>query len=247
VKSPPFAATWSSSHSRFAMRAAKLTRGMRSYVQKYSPDQPRAPAGRSGGGQWTRGDGGGSGIHYAALDTGTKTDATEGLTPNPPTLRGLEESQVAQTPDWRCLPVDLVEEESPNGVGHAIQAHVGKSDAELADRLERESIHGLFADVIDGAEGSFDSVESANDLVNRTLRARSDLVDLVASGQREDAFVTFRFGSVTGYEIYRPDSDTRPYMRNTYAVGVFIWYDARAPRGFRVRTAYPLNVKPGED
>jgi portal protein len=64
-------------------------------VQKYSPDQPRVPAGNSDGGQWTTGDENESsndsttsswvgingpsnpGTQYAALDTGTRTDATE--------------------------------------------------------------------------------------------------------------------------------------------------------------------------
>jgi hypothetical protein len=62
-------------------------------VQKYSPDQPRVPAGDSDGGQWTRDVGSGSsnnepttsgttgevasnaGNEFASLDTGTRTDA----------------------------------------------------------------------------------------------------------------------------------------------------------------------------
>jgi hypothetical protein len=68
-------------------------------VQKYSPDQPRVPAGNSDGGQWTSGSGDGASdgssngsetnnalesnsiaqpVQYAALDTGTRTDATAG-------------------------------------------------------------------------------------------------------------------------------------------------------------------------
>ncbi len=61
---------------------------------KYNPDQPRVPAGQSTGGQWTSGNGSGSsggpetgggatphghpgkGPQYAALDMGTRTDAT---------------------------------------------------------------------------------------------------------------------------------------------------------------------------
>jgi hypothetical protein len=63
-------------------------------VRKYNPDQPRVPAGQSGGGQWTSDGGGGSsddsmvrpvaeehpssgrGLQYAALETDTRTDAT---------------------------------------------------------------------------------------------------------------------------------------------------------------------------
>ena len=59
-------------------------------VQKYSPDQPRVSAGNPDGGQWTSQDGSSSTnsssdsdhngasrpVQYAALDTGTRTDAT---------------------------------------------------------------------------------------------------------------------------------------------------------------------------
>jgi hypothetical protein len=67
-----------------------------SAVQKYSPDQPRVPAGDRDGGQWTTEGGSGSsndattasatgsngipgytGVQYAALETGTRRDATE--------------------------------------------------------------------------------------------------------------------------------------------------------------------------
>jgi hypothetical protein len=68
-------------------------------VQKYSPDQPRVPAGNSKGGQWTEGDGDSgspsssadatgdgseSPIRYAARDAGTLTDETAGASMNSP-------------------------------------------------------------------------------------------------------------------------------------------------------------------
>jgi hypothetical protein len=67
---------------------------------KYSPDQPRVPAGQSGGGQWTSEDSSGSspdsmarpvaeehpsserGPQYAALQTDTRTDAADGPPPS---------------------------------------------------------------------------------------------------------------------------------------------------------------------
>ena len=55
---------------------------LQSELKKYSPDQPRVPAGNSDGGQWTSGSKAGGDtpvprIRYAALDTNTRTDATE--------------------------------------------------------------------------------------------------------------------------------------------------------------------------
>jgi hypothetical protein len=83
-------------------------------------------------------------------------------------------------------------------------------DAELFEALETKSYYGPVFDYIRYREGSFDSIVNANDLVNRTLEANSDKVDLVASGQLDSGYVQYRFGSITGYEAYRPD----PYTKN---------------------------------
>ena len=68
-------------------------------IKTFDPNQPRVPAGNSGGGQWTTGDGGGrsplssSGAasdepehpaRYAARDTGTLTDETGGAPSSSP-------------------------------------------------------------------------------------------------------------------------------------------------------------------
>lgn len=88
--------------------------------------------------------------------------------------------------------------------------------------------------------GSFDSAESANDLVNRTLERNASEVDRVASGRATEAFVTSRFGYRTGREAYTAGR-LDPYMRNTYGIGVFILRDPASRNGYRVHTAYPRN------
>jgi Bacterial CdiA-CT RNAse A domain len=238
--------------------AATLAKAeLRAALKKYSADQPRVPAGNPDGGQWSTGDGG-SGLpssssgaasdepehrtQYAARDTGTLTDETKVAPANSSAHDDSAEVHVAQATDWQNLPVNLVEEEAPNGVGHAIARHVAKSDAELKAEFPEDSYYGWTQDVIPKREGSFDSIENANDLVNRTLRANGDKVDLVVSGKLDFAFMETRFGFVTGYEVYRPDPyDNEFVARKTYGVGVFIWRDPHSPRGFRVRTAYPMN------
>ena len=70
-----------------------------------------------------------------------------------------------------------------------------------------------------------------------------EIVQLVASGKKTEAFLKKRFGYVTGREAYRPEPDAEPYMRDTYGVGVEIRYDPRSSRGFRVVTAYPRNAR----
>lgn len=94
------------------------------------------------------------------------------------------------------------------------------------------------------AQGSFASLESANDFVNRVLESDAATVDLVASGALGDAWLERRFGYPTGQEAFRPSADAEPYMRRTYNVGIFIEHDTRSPRGYTVITAYPLNERP---
>jgi hypothetical protein len=201
-------------------------------VQKYNPDEPRVPKGSSDGGQWTSEGGSGS-----SPDSMARPVADE----HPSSGRGPQYAAVAGK-DWRNLPVNLAEEEAPNGPGHAIRKHVGKTEAELLGEFEQDNRYGWFADEIRKREGSFDSIENANDLTNRTLRANSEQVDRVASGQDARAYIQYRFGFVTGYEVYRTDPDYPEFeARKTYGVGVEIWHDPSSPRGFRVRTAYPRN------
>lgn len=112
---------------------------LRAESKKYSPDQPRIPAGHPDGGQWTREDGVGSSItrlgganpsgpsrpvQYAALDTGTRTDA----------IHEESDVQVAAGAERPGYTIDLLEEELRGG--HAIREHVGKSDAELLEQME---------------------------------------------------------------------------------------------------------------
>jgi hypothetical protein len=224
-------------------------------VQKYSSDQPRVPAGNPDGGQWTSdggngssadssdatGEGSGQPTRYAARETGTLTDETQRTSSNSPMPDDSGERRVAQGSDWRLLPINLIDEEEPNGPGHAIQKHVGKSQAELVQELQQDSFQIGTTEFVRAREGSFDSISGANDLVNRTLQQNSGEVDLVASGQLQRKYIQFDFGFSTGYEMYVPPSGTEPERRDTTGVGVVILYDPSSPRRFRVLTAYPRN------
>ncbi|TXM67410.1 hypothetical protein FV226_21945 [Methylobacterium sp. WL12] len=89
-------------------------------------------------------------------------------------------------------------------------------------------------------DGSFESVESANDYVNRTLEQNAAEVDDVASGKKSRAFLTSRFGYRTGREAYTA-GQIEPYLRTTYGVGMYIVHDPGSSRGYRIHTAYPRN------
>ena len=94
------------------------------------------------------------------------------------------------------------------------------------------------------AQGSFLSLEAANDFTNRILQKNQTRVDAVASGATDEAWLPERFGYPTGKEAFHASADEPVYIRPTYYVGVLIRHDATSPRGYRVHTAYPLNKRP---
>ncbi len=184
---------------------------------KYSPDQPRVPAGSSGGGQWTSDGGGGS--------SGSR-----------------ELTLVAQADEASRQAVNLPEEDARGG--HTVRDHVGKTNEELLAITERNVFHTLSHSLYGISYSTFLSLESANDFVNRVLVTNRSAVDLVSSGALEEEWLEMRFGYPTGKEAFRASPEERPYVRPTYSVGVSIRHDPRSNRGYRVHTAYPLNEKP---
>lgn len=148
-------------------------------------------------------------------------------------------TRVAQAGGMERYRVFLPEEEARGG--HAIRTHVGKSDEELYAALQARTLRGLFVSSGWAAQGTFDSLESANDFVNRVLEANPDQVDRVVRGVSDEEWMLMRFGYPTGREAFRPDVDAAMYMMTTYGVGVLIRSDRRSPRGYVVITAYPRN------
>ncbi len=202
--------------------AASLT----TLLAKYSPDQPRVPAGVREGGQWT--DGGGSYGGNTGDDGRVLSDA------NPE--EWVPGAQYAQNYDR----VDLTEEEIR---GHAMEEHVAKSEVYLKARVVEEAIAIVKRrhDFRGLSVGSFNSLAAATALVNSTLSQNRDMVDRVAKGLQERAFVHASFGSVTGKEAHLSRIHSQPYIRSTFGVGVVIIHDPQSPRGFRVQSAYPRN------
>ncbi len=190
-------------------------------LAKYSPDQPRVPAGNSDGGQWTSG-GEGEGGSAASDDESSDSEIT-----------------LVSQDDDSSYRVDLLEEEERGG--HAIKEHIGKSDSYLKARVEREALAIVErGDSFEGlGVGSFSSVASATKLINSTLSQNRDIVNQVATGNQPKAFISSSFNSITGQEAYLARYNAQPFMRNTYGVAVVIVHDANSPNGFRVQSAFP--------
>jgi hypothetical protein len=227
---------------------------------KYSPDQPRIPKTNPGGGQWTR-VGGGSGQSPSPgvarpmgnVDIGAGSSETDGLFNLGGT--GTDSANVSDSvlkvvaadESGQRYSVNLQEEEDRGG--HTLRDHVGKTDSYLIGVMNadyKRTVSGnLEITEFRDAEGSFATREQANDHVNQLLKLERDKVDQVASGAVKRLKLESRFGSVTGYEAFRPNGDSDPYIRDTYGVRAVIINDSRSPRGYTVRTAFPVNQRPG--
>ena len=195
---------------------------------KFSPEQPRADAGNSDGGQWVDAGGGSGGF----TDSRVLSDAT-------PDNLALPGARLAQNDGSERYRVNISEEDARGG--HTVKDHVGKSDDELLTILEQEVIHTPRYSYYKEAQSSFISRESANDFVNRILERNAPKVDAVASGLVDEAWLEDRFGFPTGKQAFRPGPEEPIYMRPTFKVGVLIRHDQRSKRGYTVHTAYPLN------
>ncbi len=162
--------------------------------------------------------------------------------PNSGNNAGTETTSVAANSVNRYS-VDLSQEEKAGG--HAIARHVGQSDEVLLADVSIPVASNFWATIYK-AEGSFPSVSSANDFVNRVLERYPGQVDSVADGTVEEQWLEVRFGYPTGKEALIDDPSLVPRIRPTYNVGVLIVHDGRRPNGYTVLTAYPLNSMPGE-
>ena len=183
----------------------------------------------------TSGDGGAGG----RTSTGNGRNAPRILSDVTPYNYYKPGAQLAQNDTQRNYSVDLAAEEQRGG--HTLRDHVGKTDEELMAVMRNDrGDTGIFG-YVRQRQGTFESRESANDFVNRTLEQNKSAVDEVAVGNKDGDFVTARFGYKTGREAYRTDPYAAPYLRDTYGVGVGIIHDARTERGYRVYTAYPRN------
>lgn len=106
---------------------------------------------------------------------------------------------------------------------------------------------GLTVTVARKRQGSFLTIEDANNFVNRVLEDNAGAVQEVAKGKKYEAEFVKRFGYVTGKEAFRPDADAEPYMRPTYEVYVHIEADKRSKKGYRVFRVFPINSKPDRE
>jgi hypothetical protein len=217
---------------------------------KYSPSQPRVPAGNPRGGQWTDRSGGQSTLAGPSQDMGQSQDAD--LTQP---MGNVELGDVSGSSELGDLkpddtrvdgvqlagdPVDLLEQEQRGG--HTIGEHAGMTYDYLKSRAREEARRTLErGDYFDGfSAGSFTSVQSANRLVNSTISDNQDKIDQVMRDGEPFVLISKSFKSPTGYEAYLARAHAEPVIRDTFGVEVLIRSDPGSARGWRVHTAYPV-------
>jgi hypothetical protein len=146
-------------------------------LAKYSPDQPRVPAGSREGGQWTAGG-------YA----GAAANADEG--------RVVSD----ENPDELVPGAAYAQNDTPRDVinKHIIDHHINKTDKELISRIETEKLPGLFVRTGRDRNGAFHSVEAARDFINRTIESNQSEIARFLNGSRLRELLTLRFGYETG-------------------------------------------------
>jgi hypothetical protein len=216
---------------------------------KYSPSQPRVPAGNPRGGQWTDRSGGQGTVAGQSqdadltqpmgnVDIGDVSGSSEltnlfQITPAEPGTVGV---QVAV--DGR--PVDLLGEEQRDG--HAFEKHVGKSERWLLYDVRSIAASATEkGDYFEGfRSGSFTSLEAANKLVNATIAANQGKVDQVVIGGSPKEILDYDPDTPTGREAYMRNARSQAVIRETYSVRVVIVPDS-SEKGYRVLTAYPRN------
>jgi len=190
------------SHERVKQELAEINYELawRKFLRKYSPNQPRVPAGNPDGGQWTSGGGASGGAPANGSDGQVLSDES----PDP--IR--PSAQYAQN-EPRGRAIDLLEEQRLGG--HAIEGHVGKSQDFLLARVRRQALDAERDGYAEGLKvGSFSSLESANKLVSATVARNPALVDLVASGRSGRKELDARFDAPTVMRHTPGRSDRSP-------------------------------------
>jgi hypothetical protein len=146
-----------------------------------------------------------------------------GQSPAPPPV--TRQAPAAENAPRRTADRYDLERDEERG-GHTLKKHVGRTDAELAERLEREHI---------SAASTWTDVDTAETTVAEALRAERRRIEswMRRGGRRPNLALHYDAGHVIGRSLRRGDSQT---VECTRAVIVL---RAVSPDSFYVLTTYP--------
>lgn len=110
---------------------------------------------------------------------------------------------------------------------HLIERHVGKSEEQLLDRLQRENI---------SASSSFRDLPSAEHFVAETIFEHQDKIDAWLDGKGGNRLVLdAHFDASTGISIKRGDT----HAEDVYSVKLVLERSNALDTGYRIVTGYP--------
>jgi Bacterial CdiA-CT RNAse A domain len=147
-----------------------------------------------------------------------------GQNPAPPAV-SHQEPTAENTPRRTAERYDLARDEERGG--HTLKKHVGRTDAELAERLERERNIS--------AASTWTDLDAAETTVAEALRAERGRIEswMRRGGRRPNLALRYDAGRVIGRSLRRGESQT---VECTRAVIVL---RADGPDSFYVLTTYP--------
>ncbi|MBI3645173.1 MAG: hypothetical protein HY233_04335 [Acidobacteriales bacterium] len=161
-------------------------------------------------------------LALAVLISCQSSQSANSANPAPPSTSSPIEGR---TDRWHGPPRDLSQDEAAGG--HVLRKHVGRTDNELRDRLERE--HN-----ISGASAYADRA-TAEHAIGSALAQSQDRIQrwLNRSGGHANLVLDYDSDQPLGRTLNRGDSQSRPC---SHAV-VVLKFDP--PAGYHVLTSYP--------
>ncbi len=110
---------------------------------------------------------------------------------------------------------------------HLIERHVGKTEQDLLDRLERENI---------SASSSFRDLPSAEHFIAATIAENQDKIDAWVDGKGGNRLVLSEsFDAETGISIKRGDTEAT----DVHSVKIVLERSDKLGIGYRIVTGYP--------
>lgn len=111
--------------------------------------------------------------------------------------------------------------------GHLIERHVGKTEAELIDRVNSQNI---------SAASSFRDLPEAERFVAATLEQHADRIDAWVDGEGGNRLVVdARFDASTGISVERGDTEAA----DVFSVRLVLERSNQLDTGYRIVTGYP--------
>ncbi|MEW4285109.1 RNase A-like domain-containing lipoprotein [Priestia koreensis] len=122
----------------------------------------------------------------------------------------------------------LDEMEGPPKNGHTLEKHVGKSDQELTDRVQREHVT---------AASSYSDKDTATKAVEEALKVHEKDIENWLQSNRDRLVLQTSHSFAVGKSVLRSDMRVHNELHNTLTV---LAKDPTSERKYKIITSYPV-------